>query len=97
MRTLFSRRAEHDLEEIADFIAQDNPRRALTFIGELRRHCTRLAETPLAFPTRPELGADIRCSLHGRYVIFFRAHDDRLLILRILHAARDLPSRFRNE
>lgn len=28
--------AEQDLEAIGDFIAQDNPHRALTFIAELR-------------------------------------------------------------
>ncbi|UGQ46703.1 type II toxin-antitoxin system RelE/ParE family toxin [Massilia endophytica] len=31
-----------DLEEIADYIALDNPRRAVSFIDELRRQCRRI-------------------------------------------------------
>lgn len=97
MRAFLSRLAERDLEEIADYIAGDDPRRALSFIDELRRRCARIAETPKAFSARPELGAGIRCSLHGRYVIFFRASKDRVLILRVLHGARDSANQFRHE
>jgi plasmid stabilization system protein ParE len=34
MHYRFSRQAERDIEEIGDFIARDNPRRAVTFIAE---------------------------------------------------------------
>ncbi|MBO9663851.1 type II toxin-antitoxin system RelE/ParE family toxin [Dokdonella sp.] len=97
MRTFLSRLAERDLEEIVDYIASDDPRRALSFLDELRGQCARIGDTPLAFPLRAELGAGIRSSLHGRYVIFFRMNKDRVLILRILHGARDLPNQFRHE
>lgn len=33
--------AQNDLEEIGDYIAQDNPGRALTFIQEIRAQMTR--------------------------------------------------------
>jgi plasmid stabilization system protein ParE len=39
MRVLLSPAAERDLEAIGDYIAEDNPARALTFIGEIRRRC----------------------------------------------------------
>lgn len=94
MRVVFSRRAECDLEEIADYIAADNPRRALTFVRELRTHCARIADAPLAWARRPQLGAGIRSSLHGRYVIFFCIRSERILVVRILHGARDLPGQF---
>ena len=46
MRTLeYRRQAERDLDGIKDYIARDNPRRALSFIRELRRVCERLADT----------------------------------------------------
>jgi toxin ParE1/3/4 len=32
----FSNEAESDLEQIADYIAADDPRRALSFVRELR-------------------------------------------------------------
>lgn len=94
MQTVFSLRAERDLEEIADYIAQDNPRRALSFIAELRAHCARIADAPLAFPARAELSPRLRASAHGRYVIFFRPSSSGILIVRILHGARDLPRQF---
>lgn len=94
MRIVFSRLAEIDLEEIADYIARDDPRRALSFVRELRGHCGRIAEAPQAWPARPELGRDIRCSVHGRYVVFFHIAGIDVLIVRILHGARDIPSAF---
>ena len=48
--------AELDLEEIADFIALDNPRRALSFVRELRERCQKIAWFPEAIQLRPELG-----------------------------------------
>jgi toxin ParE1/3/4 len=94
MRVVFSRLAEHDLEEIADYIADDNPRRALSFVRELRAHCARVAAAPLAWPARPEAGLDVRSSVHGRYVIFFRVTGDGLFVVRVLHGARDIPTAF---
>ncbi|ENZ94836.1 type II toxin-antitoxin system RelE/ParE family toxin [Xanthomonas fragariae] len=45
--------AEDDLERIGDYIAQDNPHRALSFVRELREKCMELASTPQAFPLVP--------------------------------------------
>lgn len=50
MMVEFSTEAESDLEQIADFIAQDNPRRVLSFVEELRSKCFALADSPLGFP-----------------------------------------------
>jgi plasmid stabilization system protein ParE len=41
MRLRFSRRAEAALEEVADYIARDNPMRAASFVRELRKRCRR--------------------------------------------------------
>lgn len=49
----FSGEAESDLEQIVDYIAKDNPRRALSFVQELRGKCEALAYNPLAFPLVP--------------------------------------------
>ncbi len=94
MQVIFSPLAERDLEDIGDYIARDNPRRALSFVIELRRQCTKIATAPQAYRPRPELGDDIRSCAHGNYVIFF--HDDRkgLSIVRILHGAMDIEARF---
>ncbi|WP_275250715.1 type II toxin-antitoxin system RelE/ParE family toxin [Vandammella animalimorsus] len=41
------------------------------------------------------MGKSIRSCAHGRYVIFFESDEhDAVLIVRILHGARDLPALF---
>ena len=42
MRPTLSPLAEYDLESIGDYIAKNNPRRALSFVKELRAQCDRL-------------------------------------------------------
>lgn len=42
MRLAFTPLAEQDLEAIADYIAADNPTRALSFVRELRAQCQRI-------------------------------------------------------
>lgn len=70
MLVAFSPLAEWDLEAIADYIAADNPVRAVGFLQELRAQCQRIAHNPTGFRQRPELGGDIRSCAHGNYVIF---------------------------
>lgn len=89
----FTPLAEQDLEDIADFIAQDNPERALTFIQALRSACLRVATHPEAYRLRPELGEGVRACPFRHYRIFYRRRDAEILILRIFHAAR-LPPDF---
>jgi toxin ParE1/3/4 len=42
--------AEADPEAIGDWIAQDAPTRAISFVAELREACEILGKRPLAFP-----------------------------------------------
>ena len=48
MRLRFSEAAEVDLLEIGDVIAQDAPRRAISFVDELRQSCAGLQTFPLS-------------------------------------------------
>jgi toxin ParE1/3/4 len=90
MRFRFTRRAERDIEEIGDYIARDNPRRAVSFIRQLRLQCRKLAEFPEAHALRHELGRDVRVAVHGRYLIFYVAYPERVEIVRVLHGARNI-------
>ena len=65
MRLRFSRRAEADLEEIAAFIARDNPVRAVSFVRMLREDCRPLLAFSEAARLRPELGEGVRLSASG--------------------------------
>ncbi len=93
-RYLISPLAEQDMEAIGDFIAQDNPHRALTFIAELRSQCAKIAASPKACRLRPELGENIRSFAYGNYVVFFQDNQEEQCIVRVLHGAMDIESRF---
>lgn len=93
MQYRFSRQAERDIEEIGDYIARDNPRRAVTFIAELRKRCAQIIEFPLGAPLRPGLGRGVRCVVFGRYLIFYVVHAGIVEIRRVLHGARNIAAR----
>ena len=86
--------ARADLIEIGDFIALDNPARALSFIAEIEATMATIAERPSSFPARNELATDLRSARHGRYLIFFVAGNAGVQIVRVLHGARDLSQAF---
>lgn len=87
--------AEADLEAIGDCIARDNPRRALTFVKELRQMCNDLAQMSLAFPLVPRYEhMGVRHRVYGSYQIFYRVIDEPALVdvLHVIHGARNYAS-----
>lgn len=84
--------AQEDPASIREYIAEDDPVRALTFVQELRDACQSLAEMPRSAPKRPQLGPNIRMRPVGNYNIYYRPVADGIEILRVLHAARDVDS-----
>ncbi len=99
MRVEFSRFVEGDLEEIADWIAGDNPRRAVSFLREFREAFRRIGAGPLLYPLRPDIREDARLAVVGRYVILFRIDDEAevVRIERVLFGGCDLRPWFRME
>jgi toxin ParE1/3/4 len=83
-----------DLEAIGDYIANDNPKRALSFLHELRDRCRAIVRYPRAAPLRPELGTDMRMVVFRDYLIFYRHSPGRVVIERVLHGARDIQGLF---
>ena len=79
MRVVFTPEAEASLERIGDYIAQDSPGRAVSFIAEL-------AEAFPLVPRYAKLG--VRRLPHGRYLILYRPRGDCVIILRVVHGAR---------
>lgn len=85
-----SAEAEYDLEVISDYIARDNPARALSFLQELRSKCLGLADMPERFPLVPRYEATgVRRRGHGDYLIFYRVEAEKVIILHILHGAQN--------
>lgn len=87
---VFMPRAKLDLMAIADYIATDNPRRAVTFIEELEDRCKALAKAPHAPRQFLQLGPDAHILPYGNYVILYRDLPHEVFIVRILHGAQDI-------
>jgi len=97
MAIRFTPLASTDIEAIGDYIAQDNPARAYSFVLEIRNQCRKIASAPVTYKCRPEFGESIRSCAFGRYVIFYKAEDEGVLIIRILHGAMDISARIGGE
>lgn len=72
MRLERSRFVEGDLEAIADYIAADNPRRAVSFIQEIRLQFHKIAKDPLLYRLRPEIGEEARLVAFGNRASWLR-------------------------
>ena len=75
--------------EIADFIAQSNPARAVSYSDELELHCLRMPENPLSFPEFRK-GSGVRRMVFGRYLVLDRVLPDRVLLLRVIAGERNI-------
>jgi toxin ParE1/3/4 len=82
--------AESDFESIADWIAEDDPARALTFIAELRRRCETLVDAPKGYTLVPRYEAlGIRRRPYRDDLIFYSVTGETIEVLHVLHGARD--------
>ena len=90
-------RALDDLSEIWDYIADDNVAQADRFIEHIDAELRTLATQPLMGRAREELTPNLRSLPIGRYVIFYEALPDGIVIVRVLHSARDVEAQFENE
>jgi plasmid stabilization system protein ParE len=96
-RLVYLAAAQRDLVSIFEYITRESGSLAVGrgFIGELRRHCARLASLPGSIGrARPELRPDIRSSAFKGYVVFFRYRDDVLEVVNILEGHRDIDGQF---
>lgn len=88
----FTGEAERDLEEIGDHIAIDDPYVALRFVRALRGRCMALGDFPNRFPMVERYAtAGLRRCRHGNYLIFYRVEEQAVVIVHVLHGARDYP------
>ena len=65
MRLELSAFVETDLDEIAAFIADDNPGRAVTFIQDICAKFRVIQRTPLLYQLRPDIGEEARMAAVG--------------------------------
>lgn len=92
-RLVLSPRAVLDLEEIAEYIARDNPVRAASFVAESEAKCRAVAASPELYPARSDLAPGLRMAVHGRYLVLYRdlPAENAVRVERVVHGSRNLP------
>jgi plasmid stabilization system protein ParE len=90
VKVVLTAEALGDLERIGDYIAQDSPVRAASFVRELVAKAREIGDTPQGFQLVPRYAhLNIRRRAYGNYLIFYRIETDRVTIIHLLHGARD--------
>lgn len=85
-----SNNADADLTDIWVYVAQDSRAAADRLILDLIDAEDRLAEFPETGRARPEIRPGIRSWPVGAYILLYRIERDGILIVRIVHGAREL-------
>jgi toxin ParE1/3/4 len=89
MALRWTRTALGSVDEIAEFIAKDNPSRATSFVLELKEAMTRLQVHP-GMGRAGRVPGSRELVLHKNYIAIYRVRGDDVEILRLHHVARKL-------
>ncbi len=86
--------ASRDLNDIADYFAENSLEAGDRFFRAFNRKCQQLVVFPNSGKNYGTIRPDLRgLSLEG-YIIFYRVVDDGIEILRVVNGRRDLPALF---
>jgi toxin ParE1/3/4 len=80
--------ADQDLHSIWAHIAKNNPSAATRLIERLNRKFQQLSQLPSLGERQPRFGELMRRVAVGKYLIFYEAHGDSVVIARVVHSAR---------
>ena len=87
--------AQRDVNRIHDYIAENAPRTADAWIGELDRQIQTLERFPTrcaVIPEATELGREYRHLIYGRYRTILRVDGRVVWIVRVVHGAQLLDT-----
>ncbi len=89
MALKWTKTALRSVDDIASFIAQDNPTRATSFVRELKDAVTKLQVHP-GMGRAGRVPGTRELVLHKNYIAIYRVRGDDVEILRLHHAAQNL-------
>lgn len=93
MKVIITAAAFADLDGIFAYIAQDNPKRANSFVTELQRRCYELSDLSEAFAYLDGYKHyGMRRRVYEKYSIIYRMIDGEVWITHIVHASRKLEN-----
>jgi toxin ParE1/3/4 len=82
--------ADADLADIWVHIAVEASEATATrFLVALEKSLDRVLFFPEAGASRDAFAPHLRATFHGSYVIYYRATEDELVVIRVLHGMRD--------
>ncbi|MEO5338311.1 MAG: type II toxin-antitoxin system RelE/ParE family toxin [Magnetospirillum sp. WYHS-4] len=93
-RPRYTSGALHDLAEIGGYIAKDNKREAERFINRIKDKCREIAASSEMGRLREAFGSGVRTFPVGNYLIFYKPTRSGVIVLRIIHGARNLLEAF---
>ena len=93
MRIVWAGTSISDLETIRDYIARDSEYYAARFVGRIIEAVDILEKSPEIGQIVPEFRDNrIRQLIFQNYRIFYQVRTNHVLILAVIHGARDLSS-----
>ncbi|MGD0462586.1 MAG: type II toxin-antitoxin system RelE/ParE family toxin [Tepidisphaeraceae bacterium] len=87
--------ADADIRSIAQWIARDSAHAAAKWIDDLEREFSKIAQTPGIGTDRNDLRPQLRSVAFGNYLIFFKSMHNGVIVVRVIHGARDYAAIFR--
>jgi toxin ParE1/3/4 len=82
--------ARADLDELWDTIAIHSIDSAENFLQKLDSRIRSLSQFPETGVPRPEIHEGLRLLVEGNYLVLYLVRDAIIIILRVVHGARDL-------
>jgi len=86
----YARSAEADIMELWAFHAERSEQNARRIVQRIHDKCELLRDFPNLGRARPEIGVVYRSLPVGNYTIFYRYHNERVQIVRVLSANANL-------
>jgi len=93
----FSDQAVRDLDEICNYLAQDNPKAASMLFDAIRKKCKLIASFPKMGKNYHKLRSNLRGFLVDDYIIFYYPRQEGIYVVRVVSGYRDLEYLFDDE
>ncbi|WP_373458393.1 type II toxin-antitoxin system RelE/ParE family toxin [Neorhizobium huautlense] len=89
MRFRLRPRARRDISEILAYLAARNPTAARAWREAIFRIFDLLDTNPQMGTAHDDVRRGLRMFPTGRYIVLYRLDDESIVVLRVIHAARD--------
>lgn len=97
MKVIWTPRAQQRLQEIHDYIAQDQPVNATRWVARVLDRGEQIGDQPRSGRMVPEYGREtIREIFEGDYRVIYRIRSQQVDVLTVRHGARQMPRRLHN-